>query len=151
MVCAHVVVQLGTVIDVIVVLKDRSLAIAAGVRALNCKHPVCISCCRQMRALSCPMCRAAPWLHHGHESDGRKGCKRMHKFVRRAAEICRLMFFMFFLGVLLKHFCFLRRSFCHPRFSFFSVLDCSRMGKWRNLFWFQCLRMLCLGKFDFTS
>ena len=107
MVCAHVVVQLGTVI----VLNDRSLAIAAGVRALNCKHPVCISCCRQMRALSCPMCRAAPWLHHGHESDGRKGCKRMHAFMmRRAAEICRLMcfnvFFFYVFLVLLKHFLF---------------------------------------------
>ena len=85
--------------------RSRSLAIAAGVRALNCKHPVCISCCRQMRALSCPMCRAAPWLHHGHESDGRKGCKRMHNFLRRAAEICGLMcFFIFFGGGLVEAF-----------------------------------------------
>eukprot|EP00434_Breviolum_minutum_P029857 symbB.v1.2.026399.t1/scaffold2633.1/size74386/6 len=29
-----------------------------GVRALNCLHPVCTSCCRKMRALSCPLCRA---------------------------------------------------------------------------------------------
>ena len=49
-------------------------------------------------------------------------------------------------------FCFLRRSFCNPRLSFFSVLDCSKMGKWqRTLFWFQHLPTQSLVKSNSKS
>ena len=95
---------------------------------------------------SCTM--AAPWPWVGRQKGLQKDAQIFDAACSRNMQTN--VFYVFFWSCW-SIFSFLRRSFCHPRFSFFSVLDCSRMGKWRNLFWFQYLRMQSLGKFDSTS